>query len=485
MRAGDRLLLAVSGGMDSRVMLDLFCQLREVWQLQLAVGHVNHQMRGREADADEVFVKALAEAAGLPFFSQPVNVPAQAKALKISLETAARELRYRTLETFRQNWQARAIVTAHTRDDQAETILDHLLRGSGLAGLAGMPPVRHTLLRPLLPFSRHQLEVYARRQNLSWCEDRTNTEVNFRRNRIRHELLPLLKVRFNPRVARSLERLASIAGAADEYFRAEAEARLSEVVKERQRDKIILDIEQFWKYFVIIGYYVVRAVIRQLTSEPLEPTFTETARILELIQNAGRHSPNTPDEEISTSSEHPWIKGKRFIWRNRIEVLVDHDGVVFQFFERPKVNRTKQRESRRRSVTIGERCLVPGTTMALFIERKEVPADWRKQVNPSSQFVDAEKVKGQLYVRSAERGDRFVPLQSRAASEKKIGSKKLSDLFIDLKIPRHRRNAVPILECGDIIWVCGYRLDDRFKITPATRFALHLQLFPASPQSAT
>ncbi|MDZ7344476.1 MAG: tRNA lysidine(34) synthetase TilS, partial [candidate division KSB1 bacterium] len=447
---GDRLLLAVSGGLDSRVMLDLFCRLNNEWQwqLQLAVGHVNHQLRGLEADEDEAFVKTLTAAAGVPFFSQRLDVPAYAHTRKISLETAARELRYQTLETFRQNWQARAMVIAHTRDDQAETILDHLLRGSGLAGLAGMPPLRQTILRPLLPFSRNQLEEYARRQNLSWREDRTNVDASFRRNRIRHELLPLLKTRFNPQIVRHLERLARIAGAAEEYFRTEAETRLSEVVKHWQRDKIILDIEQFWKYFLVIRLYVVRAVIRHLTGESLEPTFAETARILDLIQSAACPSSNTLSEEGARGSEYAWIKGKRFIWRNRIEVLIDHDGAVFHCLEGRNASQSKHEQSQQQLVTIGERCLIPGTTMALLIERKILPPNWRQQVNANSQFIDAEKVKGPLYVRFAESGDRFVPLQSRAADKKKIGSKKLSDLFIDLKIPRHRRNTVPILECG-------------------------------------
>jgi tRNA(Ile)-lysidine synthase len=185
---GDRLLLAVSGGVDSRVMLDLFSQLRDDLNftfknsegklgLQLAVGHVNHQLRGSESDEDEAFVKALAQKAGLPFYSERVEVSTFARTHKLSLEAAARELRYQALESFRKDWQARAIVTAHTLDDQAETVLDHILRGCGLAGLAGMAscatlPLQNTassklevcatIVRPLLAFSREQLEEYAK-----------------------------------------------------------------------------------------------------------------------------------------------------------------------------------------------------------------------------------------------------------------------------------------------------------------------------------
>jgi tRNA(Ile)-lysidine synthase len=498
----DRLLLAVSGGLDSRVMLDLFCRLRDQWQgqkpwqgqLQLAVAHINHQIRGHEADEDEAFVKALAEAAGLPFFSQRVDVPRYAKTHKLSLEAAARELRYQALEEFRQSWQGRAIVTAHSLDDQAETILDHLLRGSGLAGLAGMTAhkkfvvaplgaglsskgkslkgkLQTRVLRPLLSFSRQQLEEYARSRGLSWREDRTNVDPQFRRNRIRHELMPLLKTRFNPQIVRSLERLAMIAGAAADYFHAEAEAALAKIIKETQPDKIILDIDQFWKYFEIVQRYAIRAVIQRLANATVEPTFAETARILALTR-----SPDQPPRNNEKT-----ILGRRFIWRRQIEVLVDHDGMVFR---KQKEKGKKQKASDLFvAVTIGERCSIPGTGMALLVERKELPHDWRQQVHPYSQFVDAATIQGKLAVRFPQPGDRFVPLRAKAAA-RPAGSKKLSDFFTDLKVPLHRRRFVPILECGDVVWVCGFRLDDRFKITPATKTVLHLQLLPSDDQGS-
>jgi len=502
----DRLLLAVSGGMDSGVMLDLFCQLREQLPLQLAVAHVNHQLRGGESDDDENFVKALAREADLPFYSQRVEVAACAHTNKLSLETAGRELRYQALENFRASWQARAIVTAHTRDDQAETILDHILRGCGLAGLAGMaadskfslkdsPPNSSTaagwkpalrILRPLLPFTRAQIEEYARSRQLQWREDHTNTDTQFRRNRIRHELLPLLKARFNPQIAPSLEHLANIAAAAENYLQAEAEARLPEIIKERQSDKIILDLELFWKYFPIIRRYVVRAVMQRLV--PLvEPTFSEMARILTLLQKAN-------NENLAA--------GKRYIWRQQVEVLVDHDGGVFRRIERgAKSEEPGARGEGRKAkgeghpspfalrhtpftlrsslpVKIGERCEIGGTDFAILIERKELPADWREQVNANSQFVDAEKVGGELRVRFPRPGDRFVPLRAKDRADSSRGSKKISDFFTDLKVPLHRREAVPILEGDGIVWICGYRLDNRFKITPATRSVLHLRLLP-------
>ena len=494
----DRLLLAVSGGIDSRVLLDLFGRLKNEWALQLAIAHVNHQLRGSESDGDEKFVRALAQDAGLPFYAERVDVLAHAREHKRSLETAARELRYPALEKCRQAWQARAIVTAHTQDDQTETILAHLLRGCGLAGLTGMSaeseldletvtiserdknfsqpdavffsearPLkgqrRTRVLRPLLPFARAEIEAYAKFRRLQWRDDHTNRDTKFRRNRLRKELLPLIKTRFNPQIARSLEHLSHIAVAAEKYLQAEAAARLPEVIKERHSGKIILDLELFWKYFPIIQRYVIRAVMQELLRQPVEPSFAETARLLDLLQPP-------PAGKKST--------GKRYVWRQQVLVSVDHDGAVF----RKQTAKSKEQKANIFSapVAVGEPCEIAGTEFIILVERKELPRDWREQVNANSQFVYAAKVEGELRVRYLQRSDGFVPIGPAETAGLGSGSKTVSDFFTDLKVPQHRRRTTPILAAAAIIWVCGYRLDDRFKITPATRTVLHLQLLPQS-----
>ncbi|MDZ7363870.1 MAG: tRNA lysidine(34) synthetase TilS [candidate division KSB1 bacterium] len=504
---GDRLLLAVSGGMDSCVMLDLFWHLKDEWQLQLAVGHVNHQLRGEESDEDEAFVKTLAQQAGLSFYSERVEVATHAQTNQFSLEAAARELRYQALENFRERWQGRAIVTAHTLDDQAETVLDHILRGCGLAGLTGMAAqkefvvapspsrilkaqerrsgvgavlslkgeplkgqLRTKIVRPLLPFSRGELEAYAKARQLQWREDRTNAEPRFRRNRLRHELLPLLKTRFNPKIAGSLQRLAAIAAAAENYFQAEAARCLQKIVKDQQPDKIILDLELFWEYFPIIQRYVIRAAMRGLVGEPVELTFAETARILALLQKT---------DKTGLNKSKP-AAGKRYLWRKQVEVLVDHDGAVFQKLGSGETRSTPYASRLAIPVKIGQRCEIPGTSLAVLVEQKELPVDWRQQVHAHSQFVDAEKVQGELQARFPQPGDRFVPLRANDSAAAEGGSKKLSDFFTDLKVSRHRRRATPVLAGDHIIWICGYRIDNRCKITPATKSVLHLQLLLSS-----
>ncbi len=447
---GGRLLLAVSGGVDSRVLLDLFAALQAEWELTLVVGHVHHQLRGIEAEADAAFVEQLARDYRLIFLMQKIEVRQYAAAHRLSLEAAGRKLRYRALNDMRQQAACQAIVTAHTSDDQAETILAHLMRGSGLSGLCGMPAKRvfsqgpAVILRPLLPFSRRQMLTYAAQKNLQWREDASNIDVSLRRNRIRHELLPLLKTRFNPGIVRSLQRLAVISAEIDHLLQQQAEDALQTVIKARKPAKIVLDLQQFWKYFRPIQAYVVRRVMQQVTASRSQLTFQETDRILSMLAPAHEHH-----------------RTKHYLWRQMVDIAVAQTEVAFSRL-RPALPT--------RVLTIGKRCPVPEAGIAITVVHREQPPDWRETITANSQWADAQAVRGNLRVRFPRPGDRFQPLGMTAF-------KKLSDFLIDSKVPSHERKQIPLLECDDgIIWVCGYRLDERFKIKPTTREALHLQI---------
>ncbi len=448
---GARLLLAVSGGLDSRVMLDLFCTLAEDWQLTLVVGHVHHQLRGEQADADAEFVSELARGYGLPVWTEKVEVRQFAQEQHLSLEAAARKLRYCALGEMCRQAGCHAVVTAHTRDDQVETILAHLLRGTGLAGLAGMAARRLsaegevTILRPLLPFSRAQLQVYAGQRSLRWREDASNIDVVFLRNRIRHELMPLLRTRFNPAFEQSLLRLATIAAQLQIDLEEQAAAALNHVVLARTPGKIVLDLQQFWKYFRSIQAYVVRGVMQQITESRCDLTFDETDRILSLIDAARVRPPRG---------------SRRYLWRREVEVVVAQSEVAFSKIHPALPTRLLE---------IGMRCPVPEAGMVITISRHSLPPDWRNHVTAYSQWIDAAAVSGELCVRFPQPGDRFQPLGM-------TGFKKLSDFLIDRKVPLHQRRRIPVVACSTgIVWVCGYRLDERFKIDAKTTAVLHLQ----------
>lgn len=454
---GDRLVLAVSGGVDSRVMLDLFARVRAERNLRLALGHVQHHWRGAEAEADAALVASLAEAYGLPYYRRDIEVENYAAKQKLSRETAGRELRYQALDEICREIGAGAIVTAHTQDDQAETILAHLLRGSGLRGLRGMaehsvlPNVQAPILRPLLNFSREEILAYAQQRELMWREDRSNADTRFYRNRVRHELLPLLRARFNPQINRSLSRLAAISAQTENFLQHSAEQALAEAQIHRKTGKITLDLQRFWNYFRAVQAYVIRAVMEQLTGSATHLTFDETEQILSFL------SP-THNQPLAFSR-------RRYLWRSEVEIYIEKAGVVFC-----KIRPTPQTKF----INIGQRCVLSEVGLALIIAHTDHTKQWRERSHAHMQFADAQNISGPLRVRFPKAGDRFMPLGMR-------GFKKLSDFFIDLKVPFAQRARVPLLECdAGIIWVCGHRLDERFKITPQTREVLQLQLEESS-----
>ena len=231
---GTRVALAVSGGADSVALLRVLLELREELGIVLSVAHFHHQIRGAEADADQQFVHDLAEQFQLEFYSGSADVPAYSRTKKLSLESAARVLRHRWFAELVRNGHTDKLATAHTLDDQAETVLMRILRGSGVRGLSGIA-VEHTekhLVRPLLRVTRKEIEEYLSSMKQRWRIDSSNQDLSHTRNRIRHTLLPLLERDFNPAIRQTLADLAEVARAEDEYWRKELASLLPRLLRE-------------------------------------------------------------------------------------------------------------------------------------------------------------------------------------------------------------------------------------------------------------
>ena len=242
LRPGDRVGVAVSGGADSVALLSLLLELRSELGVVLAVVHLNHCLRGAEADTDEQFVNDLAAHYDLPFFSARRDIKAHAAEKKLSIETAAREVRYQYFEDLLRQDEFNRLATAHTLDDQAETVLLKLVRGAGTRGLAGIYPKvdvegsqdrtpqqrrERAIVRPLLSVQRRDLEQYLQHIQQPWREDSTNAQLHHTRNRIRHEILPRLCAEVNPQVRRTLAEVSEIARAEEEFWQAEVQRHLS------------------------------------------------------------------------------------------------------------------------------------------------------------------------------------------------------------------------------------------------------------------
>lgn len=277
---GASVLLAVSGGADSVALALVFHALAAEWHLSLRIAHIHHGLRGSEADGDARWVAEFAAALDVPCDVVHVDVPALKEKERGSIEDIARTARYRELKRVQSAYGMEVLATAHHLDDQAETVLHHLLRGSGITGLGGIPwKTDEGHIRPLLEISRKEIRDWLRRWDVPWREDSSNASLTLTRNRIRHELLPLLQKEWNPEVSRALYRLADVARAEDEAFEKWAEKALDDALVSKTRDLVLLDIPCLKRYPLGLRRRVYRRAVLGLSSIEAPLSYAETAAL--------------------------------------------------------------------------------------------------------------------------------------------------------------------------------------------------------------
>lgn len=439
--AGEKILIAVSGGIDSVVLLHLFLQIRQEWSLQTAVAHFNHHLRGDESDGDEIFVRNLCKKNNIDFFTGSEDVGAYSKAKKISIEMGARECRYDFFARVVREHQFDHIALGHNANDQGETILSHIIRGSGVRGLSGISPSREAYIRPLLFATRKEIKDYAQQQNLSFCEDSTNADISYQRNRIRHILMPAMARDFNPNIVKTLNRLGENMAQVDDYLQRQSKDAYLQCLKYRDNRKIVLDIIKFLAYFEVLQKYILEFVLIDLKKDFRVLDYGTFERIKTLVNKK---------------------QNKTFEIASDLWIIISGNELFIGQPEKPQ-----------EEIFIQE---IPGqyqlwNNLIFEIKRVAKPLEQVLKMSGSSvEWIDEKCIKVPLKIRTYHHGDRFQPLNLG-------GSKKLSDFFIDEKIAVYRRNSIPILESkGRIVWVCGHRLDERFKITEKTSSVLKLEL---------
>lgn len=281
---GDNIVVGVSGGPDSMTLLNVLCSLKETLQIHLFVAHINHQIR-KEAKQDEEYVKDFCAAHQIPFFVLEKDVMQLAKEQKIGTEEAGRKVRYDFFEEICKKVNASKIATAHTANDQAETILMNLMRGSGTNGLKGMEVKRGKYIRPLLEITRQEIEQYCQKQQINPRIDQTNQENVYTRNRIRNELIPYIEKNFNPSIVTSLNRLSEIVKEQEEYMEKVVEKAYLEIMLEQNGEKIVLDLKKFTSLEIVIKKRILLYTITKLfgTSQGIERIHIED--MLKLCEN--------------------------------------------------------------------------------------------------------------------------------------------------------------------------------------------------------
>ncbi len=438
---GDRVLVAVSGGVDSVVLLYLLKELQPELKLTLAVAHFDHAIRPDSAqDAD--FVRKLARALKLRFYTERADVPAYAQAHKISVEVAARTLRYQFLEKTAQAHSYTKIALGHTLNDQAETLLMRLLRGSGLEGLAGIPPVRPAphcqYVRPLIETTREQIEAFAKVHKLRWREDITNYDTTILRNKIRHKLIPMLR-EYNPNLIEALGRTARLLGQAAQHLEGEADQALRMLLCDKQPDELALDL----KRFVRLPHYLQALVLRRAVFTLDAQSELEAAHSEAVLSWAARRG----EGEISLPGG--------------VRVLRRHNQFIITMRPTPIPKRFEYLLT------------VPGETLLAEIGwRFTTVLSSRSRARSSKPkeklriLIDADKIQGGLRVRNRRPGDR-ITLPG--------GTKKLQDFFVDRKIPREARDTIPLIcDANALIWIVGEAVNAAYRVTAQTRQTIEI-----------
>ncbi len=452
LEGGETVLVAVSGGADSVSLLHLLTSLAPGWRLTLHVLHVDHQLRPDSA-RDAEFVQALGGRLGVPVEVATVTVSG-----RDSLEAAARQARYAALDACADRIGAQRIALAHTADDQAETVLMRLLEGAGVRGLAGIPPVRGRLIRPLIECRRVELEAELGSAGIEWVEDPTNQDAKFLRNRIRHELLPLLEETYNPEIARALVRVATLARDAMNALDRIATAELDRLGA-WQEGAVTLQLEPL------------RALPRQVAAEVLRQAAARLGSRYSSSHFTARLAPAT-GAHLALPLRAWAHRGLRRVLATPVPRRPLRLGGVTLEVSGPHVRLALAPlpELAARELGVPGRVDLPEIGRTLEARLADVDG-YAIPDEPDRVAFDADRLPPKLLVRPRRAGDRLTPFGG--------GERKLKDLLIDAKVPRWERGRVPVIEAGgEILWVARLRRGAVAPVTAATRRVLELALVP-------
>lgn len=452
-RADETILVAFSGGMDSVVLLDLFLQIRQ----PIILAHYNHGLR-ENADRDELFSKETARMNNLIFFSEKGNVTQFAEEKKLSIEESARIARYRFLTRIARENNIHLIATAHHADDQVETVLMHLFRGSGMKGLTGMrgrsvlPEFDDEIqiIRPLLSFWRKEIENYCHRNRLNSIEDETNESIVYLRNKIRNAILPILENEY-PGLRQRILNLSSILQSEDELIEEYLDPIWQQLIIKEDQGLVRLDKSQFCGLTPAIKRRFIRRAVKNYNPAIKDLSFANIERLINFLDKGQPGKIDLHGDLVA------FIIDKEVVFACRDELWVDR--IYPQVMETLEIDSDLDKE-----FLIGNRWK---------IRFRSVNYDGSLKLSFKDPFhvcVDGELLSNKLILRAKKAGDRFQPLGFQA------GTMKISDFFINVKIPEFARKNWPLLinASGDIIWVAGLQIDQKFSVKATTRKVMEI-----------
>lgn len=439
---GDKVIVAVSGGPDSICLLHILYVLQKKLGITLYAAHLNHCLRGEEADADEEYVKKFCENLNIQFRSKRVNVEKIAKERNLSCESAGREIRYEFFEEFRKEIEAEKVALAHNANDQAETILMRIMRGTGLDGLVGIRAVRDSIfIRPIINNTRDEIEKYCEDNQLNPRIDKTNLETIYARNKVRLELIPYIQQNFNKDIIKVLNRFSDTIKMENDYLSVLSQEKFKKYC-DINKEKVIISKEAFLEHESVITRIIrlsLQSIVGNLNN-------FEKVHISDIIH-------------IQKQST-----GKELKLPKDVYILNDYGDIII----RKNINKHIK-------VTNEEYVLyngyneIPNIKSKIHMTLSHGKKNVRYFGDEFIQYFDYDKIKGKITLRYRSEGDRFTPLGMN-------GSKKLKNLFIDLKISKEKRDTIPLI-CfgGEIGWIVGYRVSELFKVDKNTKSILAIK----------
>lgn len=458
LKQDESVVVGVSGGPDSMALLHILLAINKLagWNLQLHIAHLNHRLRGSDAEKDAAFVQAAADSLSLPCTIEARAIASLAENESGGIEEIGRRERYAFLERVCLQTHSRVIAVGHHADDNAETILHRILRGTGLRGLAGIPrdrpaarnsPVR--IIRPLLRMRRRTLREYLANEGVAFREDRSNASGEPMRNRIRNVVLPALEADINPQVRDALTRLGEQAQWLEEFLRETVQRTFETLIVSHTDQELILNADALARKSRIVQTELVRLAYRSFGLGEQQLSFAHLVSALELIADPA--------------------SGKQIQFPGGMTLTKRYHQLIASL----PTDEPREEIASEIAVHLPGRTLLPVRRLEIECTVEDVSADQirrlRQTLTPMEEYVNCDAVQPPLVVRTRRPGDRFFPLGAP-------GSKKLSDFLADAKVTPQQRERVAVL-CDHLgpIWVIGHRIDDRVKLTALTRRVLHLR----------
>jgi tRNA(Ile)-lysidine synthase len=432
--AGDKILVAFSGGADSVFLLSFLLKFRRKYKIELAAFHLNHLLRKKAAQTDEEFCRNFCNELGVPFYFRREDIKIFALKEKISVEEAGRKRRYDLLAETAKEHGLNKIATGHNLDDNTETVILNLVKGTGIKGISGIPYIRGNIIRPLLAVSKDDIRSYLKKKKVPYLTDKTNLQNDYERNFLRNKIIPLLKKRLNPSVDGAILRSSDVFKSISGYMEERALEGERNIVEE-DGNIVKLRIDKLQECEAGLVPEIIKNVIER--NFLMQLSFNDIQSVLSLIDKTSGKGVDIPGRiRVTREREHLIVAGKR-----------DKPGIL-------------------QKVDTGGHCEIDGKT--LFIEQ------WTEKVelsdNRNIEFISGDNLGDSFIVRTWRSGDKFTPIGMQ-------GTVKVSDFLNSLKIPsiKKKRNLV-LTDDKDIIWVIEHRINEKFKIKPDTQKVLRLCL---------